>query len=100
MKTSRTRPPAEMGFLTCEETVNSCVVLQNAALPNVLISVCAEWRSSTNATIAQNRSTPTVVIVIVTRCHAAGDAWPSPHGERPKTRGQPTPALDAASVNP
>ena len=32
MKTSRIRPPAEIGFLIDEETVSSWVVVQNAAL--------------------------------------------------------------------
>jgi len=67
MNTSRIRPPAEIGFLICEETVSSCVVVQNTALPNVLISVCSEWCSSRNAAIAQKGQRPTVTTLIVTR---------------------------------
>ena len=67
MNTSSTRPLAEIGFLIDEETVSSCVVVQNSALPNVLISVCAEPRSSRNARIAQTRSTPAVATAIVIR---------------------------------
>jgi len=69
----------------CEETVSIWVVVQNAALPNVWISVCWEWRSSRNAAIAQRRSAPTVATMIVTswsrsrRCVAVAARSTSPN---------------------
>ncbi len=39
IRTSSTRPPVEIGFLIEDETVSSCVVVQNRALPNVPSSV-------------------------------------------------------------
>lgn len=49
MGTSETRPAVETGFLIDDDTVRSWVVVQNNALPNVLTSVCAAWRSNRNA---------------------------------------------------
>jgi hypothetical protein len=40
---------------------------ENGAAERLDLPVCWEWRSSRNAAIAQNRSTPTVATMIVTR---------------------------------
>lgn len=99
MKTSRIRPPAEIGFLSCEETVSSCVVVQNAALPNVLISVCPVWRSTRNAAnrrTGQHRRSPRLSS---RGGRAAADAWASPRAGRHAARRQRTPALETASIN-
>jgi hypothetical protein len=45
MKMSRMRPPVEMGLPRLEETVKSCALVQNRALPNVLICVSWAFRS-------------------------------------------------------
>ena len=74
MNTSRIRPPTENGLGICEDTVSSCVEVQNRALPKESIAVGCTWRSNIRANTADTRSTPTVTTTRTVRV-SRSRAW-------------------------
>jgi hypothetical protein len=107
MKTSRMRPPVEMGLSRLEETVKSWVLVQNRGLPNVLIScfvgvslqkehqgsadqVDADSRHGdyretlAQATVGGRAASSEVVDLSSGRCHQARD-----HSSESSTASQP-----------